>query len=200
MRTEEETKVLYDKYYKYVTITVKNNFTSPKFMDNHLLSLDDIYQFARIGLYKGCQTFDESKGKVTSYLINMIKWEVIRCCKLYSLRNVDKETLDTYGIVSLDRVLSDDDDLNEETLYHYICDNRDYFEDTRDKEFMESLSFKLSEKASPRVAEIISYVTEGYNHTEIANMLGITRQAVGANIKRYKPLIAEIVGYKGCAS
>ena len=139
----------------------------------------DLVQCGRIGIYRAIQTYQPEKGgKFISWMITHVKKEMINYLNdnlrtiripVSQLRQQDRETFPTENVHSLDDTIYDD----AQPLYSTIeADNEEYTE-TDTTPLKKAISM-----LKPQWQTIMTMVSEGYNNTEIAKHLGISKEAV----------------------
>lgn len=136
---------------------------------------DDLISVGTIGLIKGVNTFDESKGiKLATYASKCIENEI-----LMFFRSKKKSAQD----ISVNEPIDSDSEGNPLTLMDIICTEDDIAEKTDDKINIEKIYKFISELKNEREKTIIImryglYDTEPFTQIEIAEMLDISRSYV----------------------
>ncbi len=136
---------------------------------------DDLISVGTIGLIKGVNTFDESKGiKLATYASKCIENEI-----LMYFRSKKKSAQD----VSVNEPIDSDSEGNPLTLMDIICAEDDIAEKTDDKINIEKIYKHIGELKNEREKTIIImryglYDTEPFTQIEIAEMLDISRSYV----------------------
>lgn len=185
-------KELYEKYEYLVPITVGKNFSNSSYREAHMLELDEILQFGRIGLYEACKSYDDSKGKsFRNYAIDRIIWKVKVEAKRNSLRAVSPYSNDLLDSISLNTMVSDS--MGDE------CYLQDILEDERDDIKEAQVSFdlkKIKEEFSENVYKIITMRMKDYTYEEIADELGFSKQHAQNLISKNRGKISELLNLK----
>lgn len=183
-------KELYDKYEYLVPITVGKNFPSETYREAHMLDLDDIYQFGRIGLYEACQKYDVKRGKsFRNFAIDSIIWKIKNESKKYSLRSINTYSNELVDNVSLNTVVSDSSGA-ECYLQDTIEENVDLIENLHEEFKLQ----ELKENSSSNLYKTVIMRIQGYTFEEIADDLGITKQRVHSLLNRNKGNIMDLLG------
>ena len=116
MQTDKQAEKLYSEYEDLIVPTIYRQFPLHKeFIAVHGLEMDDLIQYGRIGLYRACKNFDDSKGKsMRSHAIDNIIWKINDELTKDSLNNVDNKSLVLLDKNSLDTKFSTEE---SEDLY-----------------------------------------------------------------------------------
>ncbi len=136
---------------------------------------DDLISVGTIGLIKGVNTFDESKGiKLATYASKCIENEI-----LMYFRSKKKSAQD----ISINEPIDSDSEGNPLTLIDIIFTQEDTAEKSDDKIIIEKIYQYINELENEREKTIIImryglYDTEPYTQIEIAEMLNISRSYV----------------------
>lgn len=187
MRTKEEINQIYEDNEVLVYSTVQKRFDSEAFRRVHMLSRDEITQFGRMGLWNACRTYDESKGAAfQTYAIDSIIWSVLTESRRYSLCNTNNSSLELVNRVSMDDSLVSQP--KGETLHDIIESREDGFSKFEDESFIQSVKDNISE----RLANTLKLRMQGLTYEEIANDLGITKQAVESHLRRNRKNLVAI--------
>lgn len=172
---------LYEQYEHLANETMyrmfKNNIRSV--CKRHSIDKEDLFQYAKTGLWKGCLSFDTSrKVKFTTHAINNIKWHVLerlgRETSLIKLEHNKKYTSkDLYKIVSLDFPLEYD----IETFHSIVASDYNINEHTEGNLYIDNVLNRLEgfEK------EVLKCKLRGKTFEQIGNMNNMT----GENVRRY---------------
>lgn len=182
-------KELYEKYEYLVPITVGKNFPNNSYRDSHMLDLDDIYQFGRIGLYEACQRYDANKGKsFRNFAIDSIIWKIKNEAKKYSLRSINTYSNELIDSVSLNVAVTDN--FGEECyLQDTIEDEVDEIEKALIKNSLKSIKNKLPNN----LYKILVMRMNKYTYEEIAEELGVTRQNVQRLVNMNKDKVIKLM-------
>lgn len=155
-------------------------FISKKF-ESTKINLEDLVSIGSMGLIKGVQTFKSDKNiKLATYASRCIENEI-----LMYLRKTHRSRQE----VSLDEVLSVDNEGNEMILADVIESNEDLMIDKIGKEEEERRLYLAIEKLKPREKEIIVLRYGLYDHPEmtqkeVADLLGISQSYISRLEKR----------------
>lgn len=150
---------------------------------------DDLISVGTIGLIKGVNTFDESKGiKLATYASKCIENEI-----LMYFRSKKKSAQD----ISVNEPIDADSEGNPLTLMDIIFTEDDTAEKTDEKITIEKIYKHIDELENEREKTIIImryglYDTEPYTQIEIAEMLDISRSYVS----RIEKKVIEKLRYK----
>lgn len=152
-----------------------------KKFDNRGEDADDLISIGTIGLIKGVQTFDDTKGtRLATYAARCIENEI-----LMYLRSTKK----TRNEVFLQEPIGADKDGNEITLMDVLQDDEEEIPDQIGQKFQAARLNKLLKNLSKRerTVLIMRYGLEGQpkkTQREIAEMLNISRSYVSRIEKR----------------
>lgn len=114
---------LYHSHEDIAEITVYRMFQSPKRVARqHGIELDDLFQYARTGLWKGCLSYCEDKGKFKTHAINNIRWHILERLRRETdmiKYDINKKftTDEKYKVISIDKNLKDNEEYD---TYHDI--------------------------------------------------------------------------------
>lgn len=187
MRTEEEINQLYEENEVLVYSTVQKRFDSEAFRKAHMLSRDEIIQFGRMGLFQACKTYDKTKGSVfQTYAINNIIWSIKNESRRYSLCSINDSSLELIDRISMEDSLSGQ--ISGETLHDIIESRENGFTELEDKLFIESVRENISE----RLANTLELRMKGLTFEEIADSLGISKQAVESHLRRNRKKVVNM--------
>jgi RNA polymerase sigma factor (sigma-70 family) len=176
---------LYYTYEHYVPQTLNKIYYDVRGICNqYRIQYEDLLQYGRLGLWKGCLSFNKSKSQFNTHAINNIKWAVYtalrRDCNIikYSTKmKYDKDHI--YNIISTDQFIGGEGE--GQTYHDVIASDYDLFDEVKDSVDKESI---LS-IATEREKEIIKYKYEGKSQNQIGKLLGISGQRVGQMWKQY---------------
>lgn len=187
MRTEEEINQIYEDNEVLVYSTVQKRFDSEAFRRVHMLSRDEIIQFGRMGLWSACKTYDESKGAAfQTYAIDSIIWSVLTESRRYSLGNINNSSLELLDRISMEDSLKGQSP--DETLHDIIESEENGFSEVENKSFIDNVKENISE----RLANTLEMRMQGLTYEDIADSQGITKQAVGAHLRRNRKKLVEL--------
>lgn len=171
---EENEKLVWYVYHKRIK---KNDYIRS--------FVDDLYQEGCRGLWQGCLSYDASQNyMISSFLVKCIERRMIRFIKQF----VDKVPND---ILSLDLSHSDDNGPESLTLINNLEFYDVYFDDYRITKVMKSIESYINNTACvkksyvnhyksqiPKYYRIVTMLDIGFNQSEIAKDLGISRERV----------------------
>lgn len=155
-------------------------FIAKKF-ESTKINLEDLVSIGSMGLIKGVQTFKADKNiKLATYASRCIENEILMYLR---------KTYRSRQEVSLDEVLSVDNEGNEMVLADVIESNEELMIDKIGKEEEEKRLYLAIEKLKPREKEIIILRYGLYDHPEmtqkeVADMLGISQSYISRLEKR----------------
>lgn len=193
MRSTEEIKRLYNENKKYIMPTIRRNFNNPEFLALHGITREELIQSGRIGLYRACQTYDESKGTTfRTYAIDNIKWAISDEAKRDSLGRAEKWTFDLVDRISFDMEL---DHVNDEvvSLYDLVGEEEQGYEELEVEMEMERKLKLIEEKLPERLATIVKLRAQGYTTMEIGEKIGTTHQNVSQLLRYHKDKIKALI-------
>lgn len=137
----------------------------------HFLSFEGTLAYARLGLVRAAQRFDESRGyKFKTYAMWWVYSQVRRGLKVFGYEQNKK----FYIVRSLNEKAFDDVDSDEKIDFVVDEDNVDQ-ERVEVEEIYSKVMNKLDERQRG-VAELL--FVYGYNQSEVGRELGVTKQAV----------------------
>ena len=149
-------------------------FMVRKYYPDFIADDDDVIQSGNIGLFKAAKTWDETKGKFSTYASKCIKNEV----HTYLRDNVFNEP----PIYSLDFPLSELPGFSDATMtFGDTIEDRkseSYFEDLYEDDFISRL--KENER------RMVEYRRAGYLQSEISEMMGINQSHVSRTLRSIK--------------
>lgn len=153
---------------------------------------DDLISIGTIGLIKGVNTFDESKGiKLATYASKCIENEI-----LMYFRNKKKYAQD----ISLSEPIECDKDGNALSIIDIMADEKSISEDIEEKLNSEKLYKIIDSELSPREKEII-YLRYGllgrkaFTQREVAEKLEISRSYVSRIEKKALETLKEKIDF-----
>lgn len=185
---------LFNKHEYWARITIHRMFPEPNtYAMSKGLQIDDLYQFARIGLWNGCKSFDETKGNGTfrGHAIRNIKWYVLRAIQIQNSKfqyyksrpNDDENRVNVLSInAKLNWVDSDEltyeDVLSSDNIYNFESTNpeAELFSSFGEQEILRVLK--------PKDKELVQMRVDGLTYQEIANYYCTSRQNIQAKLKR----------------
>jgi RNA polymerase sigma factor (sigma-70 family) len=162
------------------------------------IEFDDLLQYARTGLWKGCLSYKSEKGtKFITHAISNVKYHVIERLNRetsmirYSC-NRDYDSSEIYGIVSMDGELNDSD--NNHYTYHDVIS--DSCTSVESDVIGEITGESLWDKLNSQQKEIIKLLEQGMSYKQIGDMWNMTGENVKFKIKNARKKIENLGGYK----
>ena len=190
METINDVQELYDTHEYLIGTTINTKYNNPKFLNQHILVKDDLYQHGRLGLHKACQDYDQTKkSSFKSFAIDNINWSIMRYCRQESLSREHSLTYETIKRISFDKTIINDD--NEPSTMYDTYESPESTKGYYEIEFSERL--KDLSTISERISQIVELKLEGYNNTEIARMLGTTPQNISTQLRNRKQEIKSLL-------
>ena len=171
------------------------NYYSSKFSTTSrvkgLVDEEDEYLFncaTKFG--KSIKNYDETNGATyTTYIMEIIKNAVSNTLREYEANGKDKRLND----LSLDYNLSEDSD-DSFTLLDVIKDSS-YMEEGERSNYEDLIQKYLAFLPKKAVKIIDLHINKGYKYNEIANMLGVTKQAVSSYIQDMQKFTRKLKEY-----
>lgn len=178
--------------------TIYKMFKNPrKIAKDKRMELDDIFQYAYEGLWKGCQTWQESKSQFNTFAINNIKWHVMvklrdddnyKYCK--SKPNSKENNI---NLEYMDNTLKDDSTM---TFHDVVPSCSNVF----DVACGNVLAPQMLDTLTDRQREALLLKAKGYTYEEVGQRLGISKQAsqkllrnVNYRIGKIKNLVTGVI-------
>lgn len=156
---------------KQRTLVEKNHGLIFAYLRRHALSMDDYYDICALGLCQAAQTYSPERGKFTTLAFSCMKHEIIR-----SFREVKREP----PTVSVETIVSEDQKL---CLLDLLGVNQDFSGADAEAEIK-----ALLPKLTPREAYVLRALIEGETQRQIAETLGVSRQAVNRHVKEIQKI------------
>lgn len=181
---------LFHSYKHLVPVTLRRKFGDLKNFAKSLgIEEEDLMQMGYLGLWYACNKYrDDRNATFETFAIHHIKWTTMT--EIRRVRNDLKAKHDEINddnivdIVSLDRKIKDDDDLNGD--YYEFIPSDTYISPESYLETKELID--LGGEKNKRILELVSV---GYNISEIARMIGISRQAIDQRLQRLRRNLLE---------
>lgn len=137
---------------------------------------DDFQQIARLGLWKACLRYDETKGKFSTYAVPAIENEI-----KMELRKMSRKPIE----VSLEALVKDTDENSERlTISGILIGEQDVgFVDTIwvDKEFTD------------RQKRILSLLYDGMVQADIAKEIGISQATISREVTKIRNIAQKYI-------
>lgn len=199
-----EHEELFNEYEYLIKISLHKLFKHPhKVAQANHLQYDDLLQYARLGLFDACKTYESKKiGSFRNYAIRNIKWSITR--------NLSKEKLNLsiykdeyykgkqenrrFTLLSMhNKPHADNDD--DTSFYDVIsCDGINSFrsDDVLEGKVISSITTKnilnLISTLKKSDQELVMLRANDMSYQEISDYYGnkVTRQAIQAKLKRIK--------------
>ena len=166
--------------YRMMIYKIINNY-SLRYGD-YIISEEDLFQEASVGLYDACLKYDSSKNvKFSTFAYIVIKRRIQRVYKMYretyGNENISLDNVDAYEYINYSSYIN-------EINYHY--GSRELIDNI--KEYYEKLN-KIDRK-------IIDLRIQKYSYKEIAERLNISRKVVDNKIYRIRKLLEKYIDNK----
>lgn len=168
--------------YKNDAMKVVNSHTNPTFRQTHRVDVDELAQYALIGLIKGIKTYDPTKGtKPSTHYYQSMQWEMHKSIREISLGAINKYTLEVPKTVWLDNP-------ETEQMQENFVDNYEY-------ELIDNLEidYERLESLSEHLPSIIDYRLQGYSFREIGKKLGLSHSTVSRLVSQNEKDIKECI-------
>lgn len=181
---------LYHRHEHYAKETLYKMYGNPKSMCmRYRISLEDLLQYAKEGLWKACLDWNPEKSKFTTFAINNIRWNVQTRLRTECNYTYNKATLKgarNVEFVSIDEQLINDD---EGKVYHEIIpSNVNVYDDVHDKLVDEKIFSHLSDQHK----EIIKLRGEGLSFRKIAKLKLVNRETIARQIRKLREPLKEL--------
>lgn len=159
----------------------KNHNLIYEFAKKKNLVLDEYYGILAIGLCKAASVYDEDKGKFST---------IAYCCMNNKLnehyRYINKQcAIPESKIFSYDIQLTDDESCS--TFVDMIADDYCIHEDVMSKMMSRSILSTLSDTEKI----ICNYLIDGMKQSEIADLLGCSRQNIGHYVQQIRKKVSK---------
>jgi RNA polymerase sigma factor (sigma-70 family) len=178
-RTAED---LYHEYEHYATETLYRMYENPNnIAKSHRIEFEDMLQFAKIGLYNACLSYDPSKAKFSTYAINTIKYAVktslnreTRIFK-YNMNKAATER-DKYQLLSCDEnIKGTEGDL---TLHDLIGNGYVLEDDAANREYVRY----IEDNIEPDILEMIKMKSKNVSLSKIGEKFGLSGERIRQKI------------------
>ena len=126
---------------------------------------DDFQQIARLGLWKACLRYDETKGKFSTYAVPAIENEI-----KMELRKMSRKPIET----SLDTLIRDTDELT----ISGICMGE------QDVGFVDTIW--VDKELTERQKRILSLLYDGMVQADIAREIGISQTMISREVSKIR--------------
>jgi RNA polymerase sigma factor (sigma-70 family) len=193
MNAEE---LLFEEYEYLVKITVSKMFANPsKIAISRGLEKDDLLSFGRIGLLNACRTWEQKQlGIFRNYAIRNIKWAIHRGMDREGLVtshykwkfNKTKHENKQVTLLSLSNKPYKDSEETDDYYEIIATDNINNFgsDDIESEVFASMKLNSLLSKLNEKEKQMVKLKMMDYTHQEIAEVLGVSRQAIQQKFKR----------------
>lgn len=137
---------------------------------------DDFQQIARLGLWKACLSYDETKGKFSTYAVpciaNQIKME---------LRKMSRKPIE----ISLDDFVKDTSDDADRLTISGICIGE------QDVGFIDTIW--VDKELTERQKRILSLLYDGMVQADIAREIGISQTMVSREVAKIRSIAQKYI-------
>ena len=133
---------------------------------------DDFQQIARLGLWKACLRYDETKGKFSTYAVPAIQNEI-----KMELRKMSRKPIET----SLDALIRDADELT----ISGVCMSE------QDVEFIDTTW--VDKELTYRQKRILSLLYDGMVQTEIAKEIGVSQTMISREVAKIRNIAQKYI-------
>jgi RNA polymerase sigma factor (sigma-70 family) len=174
---------LYNQYQHIAKETLFRMFPDIKgICRKHRIEFDDLLQYARTGLWKGCLSYQPNKSKFITHAINNIRWHVVERLRRETSMikyncNQDYDTSEIYGIVSMDVEINDSD--NNHYTYHDVV--ADETIGTLENAIGDIEGDYILSRLTDKQRKVVELKIKGLNSNEIGRLLNMT----GANARAH---------------
>lgn len=204
---------LYEEMEYLAETTVHRLFPQPKKYANTLhMDLEDFYQFGKMGLWKGINTFRTAthNRSLKSFLIQNIRWSIHYHIwrsnvqdRIYKSKDATDDNLAT--VISMSNSPQYDDE-NTNTFYDFVAvDNINNFDSTEEypenivisqfdiEDMMSVLNDNEKELVKLRIGN------SDLTYKEIAAIYGVTKQCIGMKFKKIQSKIRDYLNKEAVA-
>lgn len=149
---------------------------------------DDIFQMARIGLWRAYRVFDAENHAMefVAHATQYIKYSIFNFLNKFNPIKLPKDSIVQY-VDSLED-LTDAREGDDYKIGDFIVDEDVNIEEDST---LNLIIGKMYEQSNKRRREIMRMIMEGYGISEISRELGISRQTIYNNLNRIKEIYLE---------
>lgn len=137
---------------------------------------DDFQQIARLGLWKACLRYDETKSKFYTYAVPAIENEI-----KMELRKMSRKPIE----ISLDDFVKDTSDDSDRLTISGICMGE------QDVEFIDTTW--VDKELTNRQKRILSLLYEGMVQADIAREIGISQTTVSKEVAKIRNIAQKYI-------
>ena len=137
---------------------------------------DDFQQIARLGLWKACLRYDETKGKFSTYAVTAIENEIKR-----ELSKMSRKPM----VISLDALIKDASDDADRLTISGICMGE------QDIGFVDAIW--VDKELTDRQKRILSLLYDGMVQTEIAKEIGISQTMISREVSKIRNIAQKYI-------
>ena len=137
---------------------------------------DDFQQIARLGLWKACLRYDETKGKFSTYAVPAIENEI-----KMELRKTSRKPIE----ISLDDFVKDTSDDADRLTISGICMGE------QDVEFIDTTW--VDKELTNRQKRILNLLYDGMVQADIAREIGISQTTVSKEVAKIRDIAQKYI-------
>ena len=137
---------------------------------------DDFQQIARLGLWKACLRYDETKGKFSTYAVPAIENEI-----KMELRKMSRKPIE----ISLDDLIRDTSDDTDGLTIFGICMG------DQDVEFVDTIW--ADKELTERQKRILSLLYNGMVQDDVAREIGISQTTVSREVAKIRNIAQKYI-------
>ena len=137
---------------------------------------DDFQQIARLGLWKACLRYDETKGRFSTYAVPAIENEI-----KMELRKMSRKPIE----ISLDDFVKDTSDDADRLTISGICMGE------QDVEFIDTTW--VDKELTERQKRILSLLYDGMVQADIAKEIGISQTTVSKEVAKIRNIAQKYI-------
>jgi RNA polymerase sigma factor (sigma-70 family) len=189
---------LFEDHVHLAKVTVHRMFANPvKFAESKHLEIEDLYQYARLGLWDACKTWqDKPIGSFKGYAIRNMRWSIGKFIpreqlnqSYYRYYQKKDDRNKSISLISMSHQPFGEED--DSTLYEVIANNDESVESQVVSELENNELFNI---LKPHEKEMVQMKLKGMIEKEIATYYGVSRQCI--NMK-FKQIQKKINKYRG---
>lgn len=137
---------------------------------------EDFQQIARLGLWKACLRYNETKGKFSTYAVHAIENEIKR-----ELRKMSRKP----RVISLDALIRDTSDDADRLTISEICIGE------QDIGFVDTIW--VDKELTYRQKRILSLLYDGMVQADIAREIGISQQMTSREVAKIRNIAQKYI-------